>query len=67
MPKLTRAQAIQLITIHAAEGNRGAALTVYVEHRIGRETYNRAYQRGLDIGRKIAAGMTPYDAMRTTK
>lgn len=64
--KPTRAQIIARITACGAEGDTRTATRLYLENRISREVYNRAFTRGVVIGRKIAAGMTPFDAMRTT-
>lgn len=64
---MTRTERLQLITIHAAKGEDKMALQTWLNASgISRAAFLKAARRGAEIKRKIDAGMTPADAMRTT-
>lgn len=47
---MKRADAIRLIEGFAAKGDNKAALRIYVENRIGRQTFKEAMARGRRFG-----------------
>jgi hypothetical protein len=63
---MKRADIIQAITVYTAQGDNAAATRLYVNNRISATTFKRAVARGHEVRRKMAAGMTAYDALRTT-
>ena len=65
---MKRSDLIQLITVNVADGDAQHASKLFAQNlgKISWPVYLKAVRRGMEIRAKIEAGMTSYDAFRTT-